>query len=77
VREAYTEAFGRPPQAEEIKTAEQFVEQQTAAIAADSTAPDDKQLPMPTPRNLSRAKAAAFVDFCHALLCSNEFLFVD
>ena len=29
------------------------------------------------PPKFDRAKAAALVDFCHALLCSNEFLYVD
>lgn len=77
VREAYAEAFGRPPLKREIEVAEQFVEHQEAVIDADSVALDDEQLPIPLPKKLDRAKAAAFVDFCHALLCSNEFLYVD
>ena len=77
VREAYTEAFGRPPQESEIQSAEKFVDQQAATIAADSTPVNEKQLPLPLPARIDRAKAAAIVDFCHALICSNEFLYID
>jgi hypothetical protein len=77
VRDAYTQAFGRSPQDSEIQSAEKFVDQQAATIAEDSTPPTDKQLPLPLPAKLNRAKAAAIVDFCHALMCSNEFLYVD
>ena len=77
VSEAYAEAFGRAPQDEEVKSAEQFVDKQAAEIAAESTPPADAQLPTPVPPKFDRAKAAALVDFCHALLCSNEFLYID
>jgi hypothetical protein len=77
IREAYTEAFGRQPQTSEIETAEKFVDEQATTIAEDSTPPDDKQLPLPLPAKINRAKAAAVVDFCHALMCTNEFLYVD
>ena len=77
IREAYTEAFGRPPQASEIQAAEKFVDSQTVSIAGQTTPLDDKELPLPLPKKLDRAKAAAVVDFCHALICSNEFLYVD
>jgi hypothetical protein len=76
VREAYTQALGRPPQDAEIQSAEKFVDDQAAAIAKESS-PSEKQLPLPLPAKLNRAKAAAIVDLCHALLCSNEFLYVD
>jgi hypothetical protein len=77
VREAYAEAYGRPPQASEIKAAEKFVDQQTTEIAAEKKPMDDKELPTPMPQKIDRAKAAAIVDFCHAIMCSNEFLYVD
>jgi hypothetical protein len=77
VSEAYAEAFGRAPQDEEVKSAEQFVDAQAAEIAAESTPPADTQLPTPVPPKFDRVKAAALVDFCHALLCSNEFLYID
>jgi Protein of unknown function (DUF1549)/Protein of unknown function (DUF1553) len=77
VSEAYAEAFGRAPEDDEVKSAEQFVAQQAAEIAAEPNQPVDAQLPLPAPHKFDRAKAAALVDFCHALLCSNEFLYVD
>ncbi len=77
VREAYCEALGRQPQDREIKDAEAFVDKQAMEIKSESIRPNDEQLPIPLPARLDRAKAAAVVDFCHALLCSNEFLFVD
>ncbi|HEY2882800.1 MAG TPA: DUF1549 and DUF1553 domain-containing protein [Pirellulales bacterium] len=77
VREAYNEAYGRLPKDTELKSAEKFVDNQTASLTADATQPDDKQLPTPLPAKISKAKAAAVVDFCHAILCSNEFMYVD
>ncbi|HTQ37627.1 MAG TPA: DUF1549 and DUF1553 domain-containing protein [Pirellulales bacterium] len=77
VREAYTQAFGRPPQENEITAAEKFVDAQAATITAEAAPPDEKQLPLPLPSKVDRAKAAAVVDLCHALMCTNEFLYVD
>ena len=77
VREAYLEAYGRPPQDDEIKTAEEFIETETKAIAQDGTKVDGDHLPAPLPAKIDRAKAAAVLDFCHAMFCSNEFLYVD
>jgi hypothetical protein len=77
VREAYTDAYGRAPKDSEVKTAEQFVDQQTAELSIESAALAENQLPIPIPKKINRARAAAVVDFCHAVLCSNEFLYVD
>jgi hypothetical protein len=77
VAEAYVEAFGRAPKDEEVKAAQEFVDSETAEIAAEPTPLADDQLPTPVPPKFNRAKAAALVDFCHALLCSNEFLYID
>ena len=68
-----SDAFGREAKDDEVKSAEKFMETQSAEIAR-SEPPDEKQLPIPATATLDRAKAAAVVDFCHALLCSNEFL---
>jgi len=51
--------------------------EQAAEIAADKKPLDEKELPTPMPQKIDRAKAAAIVDFCHAIMCSNEFLYVD
>ena len=43
----------------------------------DTAKLDEQHLPTPLPAKIDRAKAAAVLDFCHAMLCSNEFLYVD
>jgi hypothetical protein len=77
VREAYHEAYGRLPNDEELQAAENFVDKQEETIAADASEIPADQLPSRLPKQVSRAKAAAIVDLCHAILCSNELLFVD
>lgn len=56
---AYRDAFGRPPQADEIEIAREFLHTQAGELQAQSSDSD------------------ALVDFCHALLNANEFLYVD
>ncbi|HEY2760693.1 MAG TPA: DUF1549 and DUF1553 domain-containing protein [Pirellulales bacterium] len=77
VRLAFEQAYGRTPNAEEMKTCEEFVDHQAAEISGNEKGIDEKQLPIPAPQKIERAKAAAIVDFCHAMLCSNEFLYID
>ncbi|HEX4414473.1 MAG TPA: DUF1549 and DUF1553 domain-containing protein [Lacipirellulaceae bacterium] len=76
VRQAYSEAYCRTPTDAEVQAAEQFIGRQTAAIAAENSG-GDKYSPIPLPTSVDRAKGAAIVDFCHAIFCSNEFLYVD
>jgi hypothetical protein len=62
---AYRLALGRPPEPEEIAAADVF-------LACQS------RLPQPNARHSNlAADHAALVDFCHVLLNSNEFLYVD
>ncbi len=75
LRAAIAEAFSRPASSEQLQTAEQFLAEQAAAIANSGDA--TPTLPAPMPAGLKPAEAAAIVDFCHALLNSNELLFVD
>ena len=77
VRLAYEQAYGRAPNPEELKACEEFVDHQAAEISAEEKTIGEKQLPLPESQKIDRAKAAAIVDFCHAMLCSNEFLYVD
>jgi hypothetical protein len=76
VREAYTEAYARKPSEQELSAAEAFIDAQAKSLAAKHIA-DGKYLPTPVPQSLDTAKAAAIVDFCHAIFCSNEFLYID
>lgn len=75
VTTAYREIFGREPGADELAGAQRFIELQTSRIASGGKF--DSLLPIPNPPNVSPAKAAAVMDFCHALMNANEFLYVD
>jgi hypothetical protein len=76
VRVAYSQAYARVPTDQEVQSAEDFITRQTAEVTSEKNG-GDKYLPIPLPKTIDRAKAAAIVDFCHALFCSNEFLYVD
>jgi len=76
VIEAYKQAYARTPTAQELSRATQFIEKQAAAIESQKGALE-KYLPIPMPERVESGKAAAVVDFCHAIFCSNEFLYVD
>ena len=65
IRRAYRAAYGRFPEKNEQAAAVAFVRQQESLIRKSG---DSKQAP---------ARQRAIVDFCHALLNSNEFLFVE
>jgi hypothetical protein len=64
---AYTQAYARQPTPAELEMCEKFIAAQAAG--RDKTPP--KGGPPTDPH------AAAVVDFCHAILNSNEFLYVD
>jgi hypothetical protein len=57
----YKIAFGRSPSQEEQSRMVAFVDQQRAALGADSPETTDK----------------ALVEFCHVLFCLNEFIYID
>ena len=59
---AYEAAFGRVPEEDERSSAVAFIGQQQ---------------PLTGEKSPQKALAAAFADFCHALLNSNEFLYVE
>jgi hypothetical protein len=61
----YRTALGRQPEPDELADAMAFVDRQA------------NLLPHSTKRSNSAASHNAFVDFCHVLLNSNEFLYVD
>ncbi len=59
---AYTLAFARPPTADETHAALAFLARDTTALAGSASASD--------------ARSAAWTRLCHALLASNEFLYL-
>jgi hypothetical protein len=75
VRDAYRILFGRDPEPDEVQDARAFLDRQARRIASGG-APAREALPE-TPPRVKPALAAAVVDFCHALLNSAEFLYVE
>lgn len=81
LRKAYSVAFARAPNVEELRAAEEFVERQSQLIRSRQESPGTQTvkalLPSPFPKFQDPATGAALVDFCHALFNANEFLYVD
>jgi hypothetical protein len=78
VDRAYRIAYGRAATADEVKTATAFLDQQTS-IMAERLAGGGEKPPMPAnvAEGMDPAGAAAFVDLCHMLFASNEFLYIN
>jgi hypothetical protein len=70
VRRAYRLAWGRPPCEEEVQLGLRFLSNQTDTLLA-------REHPAGVKKDRGTARMAALADFCHALLNTNEFLFVD
>jgi hypothetical protein len=77
VRTAWVEAYGRGPSGDELAAAKQFLATQAERIGAEEVNVPSASQPEPCPACLEPHRAAAYVDLCHALLNSTEFLFVD
>jgi len=78
VDRAFRLAYGREASAEEQKIAEDFLDKQTPIMVARLASNDSKPpLPSNLPPGMDQARAAAFVDLCHMLLDSNEFLYIN
>lgn len=73
---AYQLAFARKPDTEEVKSSLAFLQKQEKLITARIAAWQDIALPPNCPPKIDPARAAALVDFCHALFNSNEFIYV-
>jgi hypothetical protein len=77
VDRAYRLAFSRTPSESERKTALEFLSRQST-ILADRMASDNRTpLPDNLPEGVEKVRAAALVDLCHALLNSNEFVYLN
>jgi hypothetical protein len=78
VDRAFRLAYGRAASPEEQKMAGDFLAKQTPIMEARLTGNDAKPpVPANLPPAMDRARAAAFVDLCHMLLDSNEFLYIN
>jgi hypothetical protein len=75
---AFRLTYGRAAAPDELKTASAFWDQQTAVMARRLAAQGDKPpMPSTTLDGMEPARAAAFVDLCHMLFASNEFLYIN
>ncbi len=74
---AYKFAYGRQPSAGELKAVETFLNRQTPILEARAEKNEKLAVPAKLAAGISPVKAAAFVDFCHMLFDSNEFLYID
>ena len=75
ISDAYTLAFSREPDGWEKDKALTFLDEQERLIAERQENGGTLALPAVIPEGVSEPRAAAFVDFCHTLLNSNEFVF--
>jgi hypothetical protein len=74
---AYKFAYGRTPSAEERRAAEAFLNRQMPILESRAAKSEKLVVPAKLSADVSPVKAAAFVDFCHMLFDSNEFLYID
>ncbi|HTU20368.1 MAG TPA: DUF1549 and DUF1553 domain-containing protein [Gemmataceae bacterium] len=70
IAQGYRLAWGRPPREAEIELALRFLSTQTEALWARQQSDGGSM-------DREAARRAALADFCHALLNTNEFLFLD
>ena len=72
---AWSLAYGRIPDATERRMARGFLQAQSDLVAERRRTGEAVALPDPMPAALSPETAASWVDLCHALLNSNEFVY--
>jgi hypothetical protein len=79
---AYREAFGRPPREDEVAAAREFIAgragrgQDSGVGSQGATSGESQSQPLAVTAS-SDAAFEAIVDFCHALMNANEFVYVD
>jgi len=77
IERAYRLAFSRAPKPEEAKSILDFLDRQTGLLGERLAKGSKAPLPEAIPQGMSPAQAAAFVDLCHTLLNSNEFVYMN
>jgi hypothetical protein len=77
IQRAYSLVLSRPAKREESKSILEFLNQQSDLKAKRLENNEKVPLPDSIPTGMPPAMAAAFVDFCHTLLNSNEFIYMN
>ncbi len=77
IERAYRLAFSRAPRAGEIEAAKKFLERHEPILAERLRKDGALPLPERVPQGADALRAAALVDFCHMLLNSNEFVYLN
>jgi hypothetical protein len=77
IERTYRLALSRAPKPEESRLVLDFLNQQSALLGERLA--KNQKVPMPdsVPAGTAPERAAAFVDFCHTLLNSNEFVYMN
>jgi hypothetical protein len=73
VDRAYRLVLNRAPSQTERQAVQEFLKTQAAVLSKN----DKLTVPDLVPAGIDPAQAAAFVDFCHTLLNSNEFVYMN
>jgi hypothetical protein len=73
----YRLLFSRDAKPEEIRLVLDFLDQQSALLANRLAKKEKVPLPDSLPASMPPERAAAFVDVCHTLLNSNEFIYMN
>jgi hypothetical protein len=69
--------FSRAPKPEESRSILDFLNQQSALITERLAKNENVPMPDSIPQGMAPARAAAFVDVCHTMLNSNEFIYMN
>ncbi len=77
VKAVYRLAFSRDPDAKEFEIARAFFKRQREILRERTAAGEKLALPASLPENVDQVDAAALVDFCHVLMNSNEFVYIN
>ncbi|HUS35510.1 MAG TPA: DUF1549 and DUF1553 domain-containing protein, partial [Verrucomicrobiae bacterium] len=77
VKAAYELAFAREPKSEETEMVKRFFAEHSKIVKERVVEDEPVSLPGGFPENGDKVTGATLVDFCHALLNSNEFVYVN
>jgi uncharacterized protein DUF1553/uncharacterized protein DUF1549/cytochrome c len=77
IERTYRLVFSRAPKPGETRLILDFLHQQSGLIAARLAKSEKVPLPSVVPQGMTPEDAAAFVDLCHTLMNSNEFIYMN